>query len=548
MFKKVLPVLLALISLFYMLHATDVYRKNIGLTHDTLWDFSPAVGILNGDSLMRAYEIRILGYPLPLVSGPYSGALKIWILAPLLALCGTSALMDLVLNVIFGFAYLLALYWALLPAAGGKWASLVFLIPLVDTNYLLTVPMDSGIFLFQYIFISLTIGAIFRYLSTSQLKYYWLAWFFNGCLLAQKLTAIPIVISIAGISGILSLRQFLRVARTESQARALTGFIAIPAAVFLIPLVPHLYYFSQSGIGDLFAKTAEGRRLPYFIALKMLFKFSTSMFDGADWYRRITLDYASYKPAPSLLAILGLAAIAASLLVRIVSGRKEISGKYLMACLCMGAGSILLYPAFPGLERPWHYYVLGSIFFPCVVLATRHLVSNLALRSGRYATSVPAAFVVFMTWGGISGVAHGIRFLRRIEAVKGTCVTSPALNDAYADIVSSKTRVVYAINYSLANPIYVFSKGSVHTEDLAWTDLTTEKIEGLLEKVKRNPEAAIAYRFCSDKTVESAWIGWLNREPQIFDLIKRLKLEGDKVSETRHYDNRQTEFVLVRHR
>ena len=152
-FSKVLAITLCLASLLFMLHASGVMGRNVGLFQDGLWDFFPAIGMLKAHSIFGPQEIKIFGYPLPLVSGPYSGALKIWILAPLLALLGTSPQIILALNVLFGLIYLLALYWALLPVIDKTWASLVFLLPLIDANYLLTVPLDDGIFIFQYIFI-----------------------------------------------------------------------------------------------------------------------------------------------------------------------------------------------------------------------------------------------------------------------------------------------------------------------------------------------------------------------------------------------------------
>lgn len=78
-------------------------------------------------------------------------------------------------------AYLLALYWALIPAIGKNWACLAFTAPLFDTNFQLTAPMDTGPSLSQYIFISLALGSLFRYLSGARLTHYWLTWFFCGC-------------------------------------------------------------------------------------------------------------------------------------------------------------------------------------------------------------------------------------------------------------------------------------------------------------------------------------------------------------------------------
>jgi hypothetical protein len=544
-FSKVLFIALGLSSLLFMLHALGVMGKNIGLYQDGLWDFFPAVGMLKAHSIFNSQEIKIFGYPLPLVSSPYSGALKIWILAPLLALWGTSPQIVLALNVLFGLIYLLALYWALLPVVDKTWASLVFLLPLIDANYLLTVPLDDGIFVFQYIFISLTIGALFRYLANSQLKYYWMAWFFSGCILAQKLTSIPIVISFVIIIIILSFRQFFQLAGTLGTKRAVTRFVAFSAAPFLVPLLPHSIYFLKTGLHELFAMTADGRRAPYFSALSYSVSFFSRMFDGSDWYRRITLDTVSDVAVPPYWAISGIAIISCSFLLYFTSDDKKKYGRYTVVCIGLGTCSFLLYPAFRGLDRPWHFYVLAPTFICCCIIAAANCVSHCLIAFKKYGrVSVLLLSIVFSSGVALSA-SHGIRMLKEVETHKGACLTSPGVYDIYKEIAASNVRRIYTINYSLAYSFYVFSKGSVSFEDMAWTDLTREKIEGLFQKIKMDPELGIAYRYCGNKDWDPNWIRWLNREPQIFDFMKRLEIEGSTLTVVRCKDDRQTEYALI---
>jgi hypothetical protein len=135
--------------------------------------------------------------------------------------------------------------------------------------------------------------------------------------------------------------------------------------------------------------------------------------------------------------------------------------------------------------------------------------------------------------------------LKEVETHKGACLTSPAVYDIYKEIAASNVRTVYTMNYSLAYSFYVFSKGSVSVEDVAWTDLTREKIEGLFQKIKMDPEVGIAYRYCGNKDWDPNWIRWLNREPQIFDFMKRLEIEDSTLDVLRYKDDRQTEYVLI---
>jgi hypothetical protein len=543
---KTLPFIFLLLSSLIMVQAIVIYGKDIGLFDDAMWDFTPAVGMLNGAHRSVGQEINILGYPLPIVSGPYSGALKIWILAPMLMLLGTIPHVVLALNVLFGFAYLLALYWALLPAVGRAWASLVFLIPLIDTNYLITTPLDDGIFLVQYIFISLSMGALLRYLSSNRLKYYYLAWLFNGLLLAQKLTAIPIVASLAATAGVLSCREFLRTARARQWSRAVTRFLVIPAALFLVPMVPQIAYFIKSGFGPLHAMTADASKLPYLTGLSHGLSFFTRMFDGADWFHRVTVGSMSGVPTPPILAAFGITVIVCSFLIYLAVADSRKGGRYMLVCLGVTVGSILLYPTVRGLYRPWHYYVLAPVFFCAVVAASAHCASFCRIKCGRYAAAVFAVLFVAAASGVVLGSLHGIRVLRGIESLRGACVDSPAINDFYRTIAASNIRTVYAVNYSLANPIYLFSKGTIRAENLAWTELTGDKIEELFRKIKLHPEAAVVYRYCRDKSVETQWIQWLNREPEIYQLFRKLESEEGNVSLVRCVDARQTEFVLIR--
>jgi hypothetical protein len=543
--SKILFIALGLSSLLFMLHASGVMAKNIGLYQDGLWDFFPAVAMLKAHSISGSQEIKIFGHPLPLVSSPYSGALKIWILAPLLALLGTSPRIVLVLNILFGLIYLLALYWALLPVIDKKWASLVFLLPLIDGNYLLTVPLDNGIFVFQYIFISLTIGALFRYLASSRLRYYWMSWFFCGCLLAQKLTSIPIVISFAVVLIVLPCKRFFQLAGALGTKRAVTRFLAFSAVPFLVPLLPHSIYFLKTGLHDLFAMTADGRRAPYFSALSYCISFFGRMFDGSDWYRRITLDNVSDVATPPYWAICGIAIVLCSFLLYFTSDDNKRYGKYTLICIGLGACSFLLYPAFKGLDRPWHFYVLAPTFICCCIIAGANCVSHCLTSFKKYGkVAVLLLFTVFSSGVALSAL-HGIQLLKEVEKHKGACLTSPGVYDIYKEIAASNVRTVYTINYSLAYSFYVFSKGSLSVEDVAWTDLTREKIEELFQKIRMDPGAAIAYRYCGTKDWDPDWIRWLNREPQVFDFKKRLEIEDSTLDVARFRDDRQTEYVLI---
>jgi hypothetical protein len=334
-------------------------------------------------------------------------------------------------------------------------------------------------------------------------------------------------------------------ARTSKPKRAVAPFILIPAALFLLPLVPHLAYFLRSGLGDFYSMTAVDHRIPYFAAVGQNFSFFRTMFDGVDWYRRITLDARSAIPELPSLVILGLVVMALSLPIFLLSRHARRPGRYAVLCIVLGMVSFALFPAFRGLNRPWHFYVLTPIFTACCITATVSFLSFCADRFKRYATILRISFSIGLTLILVVSVRHGIGLLERIESNKGACITSMALYDAYGAVRASNVRTIYAVNYSLAFPIFVLSKGTIHVEDITWSELTPEKIEELFGKIKTNSEAGIVCRYCGNKDWDPNWTHWLNREPQIFDFMKRLEI-GDSTLDVLHFrDDRQTEYVLI---
>jgi hypothetical protein len=100
------------------------------------------------------------------------------------------------------------------------------------------------------------------------------------------------------------------------------------------------------------------------------------------------------------------------------------------------------------------------------------------------------------------------------------CITSPAVNDLYSALNASKVKIGYAINYSIAGPVYVLSEGVIRLEDLAWTALTQEKMNEMFRTIQADSGTGIVYRYCGCEEGDTDWIKWLNRSPEIFGFIK----------------------------
>ncbi len=534
-----------LAGVLFLFYSMDVLSRNIGVYWDEIWDYIPSVGLIRGDSLSGRQEINLFHHPVPLVSGPYHGALKTWLAAPLIQLFGGSPHFLLSLNVIFAIICLLALRWALSPAIA-RWAWIVFAWPLLDANFLLVAPMDFGPSLFQCIFISLAMGALFRYLDNPDGTYFRMIWFFSGCVLAQKLTAIPVVISLVAMTIVVSWKPFWKSAGENGWPAAIKSYGIVPASALLIPMIPHLLYFWKSGLTDFLSMTGDGVRGPYFASLVGNFKYVRSMFDGADWYQRITLDSPAPAGVPPVLFYCVLGLMLVSVVIFFASTREKKLGMHAAVSAALFLGSFLMLPAFKGLNRPWHFWILTPMFACCFILSGATCLSFLANRWRKSAIYVQGVFAACLALGIAYSAVYSFGILGKIDHRKGVCLTSPAITKAHGALRAANIKRIYGVNYSIAYPVYVLSKGAIRAEELAWTDLTKEKIEEMLNRVRLDPKMGMVYRFCGCKEGDQDWIRWLNRDPQIFDLMKRLESESATLDIDTIKDERETRFVIVR--
>ena len=439
--------------------------------------------------------------------------------------------------------YLLALYWALLPVIGKKWSWIVFLSPLLDTNFLLYAPMDYGPSLFQFFFISLALGALFRYLVDFDLKYYRLVWFFTGCLLAQKLTALPVALAIIFITAAFALRFLWKSGGQFRLAPVIVPYGIIPATLFLTPLAPHLLYFYLAGLDNLFTMTESGDRVPYLAALLSNFLNVYHIFDGTRWYQQITHEVL--ERSPMVLFISGLATMLASVIICLVSGCAKKLRLAAIASTGLFILAFLLFPVFGGLNRPWHFFILTPLFACGFIISTAVLLTFFKNRRKKPALWFRAGIVVCLIAGVGMGVIHGSGVLERIVQKKGVCVTSPAITDVYESLKATGIRKIFGVNYAIAYPVYVMSKGQIRVDELAWTDLSEEKIDEMLNTVDANPEVAIVYRLCGHKEESADWVSWLNHEPQVFDLIERVEAESDGLDIQVISDEKATDYILI---
>jgi hypothetical protein len=549
---RIFPILGAILAFILLLSSLATMDRRIAYTHDELWDYIPAVAMIRAESVSTNQEVSLLNLRIPLTTGPYHGALKAWISGPWVMIAGTAPHSLRFLNLIYAIAYLFALYWALLPAAGPRWAALAFAAPFVDTNFLITTPLDYGPTLFQCIFISLSLGSCLRYLATRQTGNIWLIFFFSGCTLAQKLTSIPIVIAFLFLALIFCAIEFREKTRPAGLPHPIAGYISLPTLLFIMPLVPHLIYFAKAGLGPLLemAAPASGNAgslqylKHYFAILQDNFVFFTKMFNGQDWFRRATNESIPSQPV-HFLAAWTFVAIGLSTLLSATPRADRKSALCALTPCGLFLASFILMPVFPDLNRPWHFYILHPLFLASSVLATIHIKKETARILGNRRIPTDAFIAAIILAGIVAGSIQGVNLLRRFDRAKSGCLQSTTLNDIYRKMRAANVRNIYAINYSLAYPIYVLAKGTVHVSEFCWQDLTPSLMEDLIQKVKTVPFSAIIYRQCGCNTGEPDYIDKLNRTAELRLFTDRLKSEWADLNIVVSRDESQTEHVLI---
>ncbi|MBN1570061.1 MAG: hypothetical protein JXA73_19615 [Acidobacteria bacterium] len=121
-----------------------------------------------------------------------------------------------------------------------------------------------------------------------------------------------------------------------------------------------------------------------------------------------------------------------------------------------------------------------------------------------------------------------------------------AITEVCEFLKAANIKKIYGVNYSIAYPIYVLSKGKIRVEELGFSELNGTQIDELLSSVKKDPETAIVYRLCGCKEGDPNWISWLNHDPQIYALIRSVESQRSSLDLKTIRDSRRTEFVVIR--
>ncbi len=520
---------LVILAAVVLAGSTAVQLSGYALYHDELWNHPAAVSLLEGKSWRGNYEVRLLGLPLPVVSGPYQGSLKTYLLAPLLAIFGTSPAALRGIHCALGLGYLAALFWALRAVVGRRAAALVFLLPLADPNLTMFVPTDQGPFLLQNSLLAIALGALLRLLSQPQPHWVLLALGSTSLALADKLTGVPVVAVLGTAALTLGARLLGRS----------PGRWALAALVALAPLVPHGAYFAAHGLAELEANVGTGmaHSPPYLRRLVGLGRELTGYIAaGAAMPKSLTAHPTpSHRPLLVWVALgLSLAGGAAAL-----RGRREPRTAALATSCLLGGMAALA--AVPGLNRPWHLLQLHPLLV-IAAFAGGAALTRLASPGRRWVPALRAAAGLLLAAAASWEALRTVELLRFLAERQGAHMYSPGLYALHREVAARRPQRLVCLNYSLCNPLYVLLAGRVEVVDLTWAQLS-EGTQEYARHLLSSPGTVMVYRRLAGaaKPRQQEYFDWLNRTS---DWLLPL-LEEDGYSRQLVADDTGWEFGLV---
>ena len=507
-----------------------IQTTGYALWHDELWNHPAAVSLLRGKSWQPAWEVSILGLPLPLVSGPYQGSIKTFALVPFLAALGTSPGVLRGVHCAFGMLYLAALYWALRGVLSRRAAAWVFLLPLADPNLTMFVPSDMGPFLLQNTFLAVALGALLRLEQYPRRRWLLLALGGASMALADKLTSAPVV-------AVVVILALARGVRTLGWSAPRWG---LAAAVACLPMLPHAAYFARAGFAELEANVGGGlaQRSPYTDRLRNRFReFNGFIAAGSHIPQALTSE-----PVPRHRPLLVPLGLLLGVLGGLAASARPREGRATGVSALALPLSFAAFAAVPGLERPWHYLVLHP---PLVISAFLGFACLAELARGRrgLAPALPAALTLLVAGAGAVGMARSMELLSFVAARRGAHMYSPGLYHLHQELASLAPQRLVCLNYSLCNPLYVLTSGRVEVIDLTWAE-PGEGTVSYARSLSATPGTVMVYRSVSGAAgpTQASYFDWLNRTSDY--LLPRLADDPELTRRIVYWDQRAEFGVL----
>lgn len=474
--------------------------------HDELWNLQGAWTLLGRWPAQPAWGVRLLGHDLPLVSGPYQGAIKSYPLAGWIAVFGTSPFSLRMFNAGLGVLLGVSCWWAVRPFVRTGTAVLCILVPLLVADYAFSIPSDFGPILLGSMFLVVGAGCLGRSWSTDRRRWLIGAAFFVSAMAADKLTTAPIA-----AVGVLAIALVIVLKRTV-YLRARTVIQTLIAG--LLPLLPHLIYFLREGTAELRLFTTVPGPEPRFLdSLQAnIDLLTTSIFSTRTPFLPTVLTSRVIEGIPDI----GHFVVLSVLVVAVVAVGRMICHRCFHAAsafLLWPVGAFFLFPFFSGLSRPYHFLPLVPLTLIGVITVIDRSWPRSSVSASRiariYLTVTVAAAVLVM-------LGSSIAIFRHVRVSGGRNLASPALYDIADKLEGLGRGNLVCLDYSVCVPLRAaLGTGfdvradlsfSPRDESLAPTarDLATVPGGLIILRVVDHEESALS------AAAPDSWVDWLN--------------------------------------
>ena len=516
---------------------------------DGMWNL-PTASLLRGSSIYQNYisplwYIHFFNWNIPIVSGPYIGVGKSYLLALTSLFFPTFASANLALNLVLLLSVTILTYLVCKEITGNIFALVSPVILFFSNGFMFAAQTDYGPFLFGTCGILLLALTYLKREHFAPAKYAYLLSFLIGATLADKLTIFPYLIPVA-----VYLLIYLYKMKFTNKLKVITLCITS----LLLPLAFHIIYFLNGGWGELLAWLAPNGPshnsgkiglLQTWAALKT---FSDVGFGGNQPYLyRAFFDVTNNSPSHISLLVTGFLILFSPTIILTKQLIARNQSKQLMV-LCFYPLLVLsIMPIFS--YNPWHLLPLT----PFVIILGIQLISsylNFLRRSFKWPhfgqqifSSFFAFCLIFVSWMGVSN-SYYYGNLGSFNAIGIASLDTKLIGQKLA---TSKISKITCLDYSVClNVTANLPTNSVeivndYTFDSSFVDSNYIKLNEIVScnsalltrtYLKQN-------RFFSDQLVQGNSKVFFNKklaEQMKFTQIAEIDIDGEKLIAWRKLD------------
>lgn len=464
-------IIIALTMIIQLLFANN-HAKNFGPSVDILWGIPQATSLMNGQSYISEYELEIFGKRLPIATGAYQGGLKPYIAALWMKIFGHEYGELLYFNTILSAVLICSLYF-LIPASPPGRVFALLSVYILNLHFIFGSILDYGPFLLQSIWISLALGYAVKGKKYNSISFFCISALCIGLCLNEKVTAIPTACGL-----LICLTYSLFSSQLNKQRKLFATSICVITA--LIGITPYGIYFYQSG-HKIIKEIAYGQEtvsINFLKDLNLFVQASIATYNSGSlslipqWDQIINTAQSDYFLLAALYSSGGMLLF---MLIKSVAKKDEYTTEkssepfFLIGFVLIVV--LLLHGCIPGLHRPWHVFTL----YPFITFTLAMLIDYVSTWSkSKYVLCILIATCIY---------TYSIRISKSLTLITqhtGSDIYSHALISFSKELEKLPPARIAALTYSLADPVYVLTGGTVRVDDFTWWK--KEEVRSSLEK------------------------------------------------------------------